>query len=87
MDNTETKQRETTLTSKDSHAWAEVYMDGIGWIPVDVTPGYYFDTYALMEMVEQPQEVQDTTSLDDNTNSSKSLSKKSDETLDGRNKK
>lgn len=87
LDNTETKQRETTLNSKDSHAWAEVYMDGIGWIPVDVTPGYYFDTYALMEMVEQPQEVQDTTSLDDNTNSSKSLSKKSDETLDGRNKK
>ena len=87
LDNTETKQRETTLTSKDSHAWTEVYMDGIGWIPVDVTPGYYFDTYALMEMVEQPQEVQDTTSLDDNTNSNKSLNKKSDETLDGQDKK
>ena len=87
LDNTETKQRETTLTSKDSHAWTEVYMDGIGWIPVDVAPGYYFDTYALMEMVEQPQEVQDTTSLDDNTNNSKSLSKKSDEILDGQDKK
>lgn len=87
LDNTETRQREMTLTSKDSHSWSEVYMDGIGWIPVDVTPGYYFDTYALMEMVEQPQEVQDTTSLDNNTNSMKSLNKKNSETLGEQEKK
>lgn len=87
LDNTTTKQRKTTLTSKDSHCWTEVYMDGIGWIPVDVTPGYYFDTYALMEMVEQPQEVQDTTSVDNNTNSMKSLNKKSSETLGEQEKK
>lgn len=87
LDNTESKQRKTTLTSKDSHAWTEVYMDGIGWIPVDVTPGYYFDTYALMEMVEQPKEVQDTTSLDDNTNNTKALNKKSNETLAGQDEK
>ena len=23
----------------DAHAWIEVYMDGMGWVPVDVTPG------------------------------------------------
>lgn len=32
-----------TLDIKDSfaHAWAEVYADGVGWIPVELTPGYY----------------------------------------------
>ena len=29
------------LTSEDAHAWAEVYLDGIGWTPVEVTPGFY----------------------------------------------
>lgn len=36
----------------DAHAWAEVYMDGIGWIPVDFTPGFYYNTYALLRMAE-----------------------------------
>lgn len=27
------------LQSDNSHAWAEIYMDGIGWIPVETTPG------------------------------------------------
>ncbi len=29
------------LTAADAHAWAEVYLDGIGWTPVEVTPGFY----------------------------------------------
>ena len=29
----------TNLTSKDAHAWVEVYVDGRGWVPVEVTPG------------------------------------------------
>lgn len=24
-----------------AHAWAEIYLDGYGWIPVEMTPGYY----------------------------------------------
>ena len=28
------------LTEKESHAWAEIYQDGIGWIPFEVTPKY-----------------------------------------------
>ena len=36
----------------DAHAWAEAYMDGIGWIPVDFTPGFYYNTYALLRMAE-----------------------------------
>ena len=31
-----------TATVKDSnaHAWVEVYVDGLGWVPVEMTPGY-----------------------------------------------
>ena len=26
------------LTGENAHAWAEVYFDGIGWLPIDVRP-------------------------------------------------
>lgn len=29
------------LTAADAHAWTEIYLDGQGWTPVEVTPGYY----------------------------------------------
>ena len=29
-----------TLTEDAAHAWAEIYQDGIGWIPFEVTPKY-----------------------------------------------
>lgn len=28
------------LTEKSAHAWAEVYLEGVGFIPFEVTPGY-----------------------------------------------
>lgn len=31
---------EVTVTDRYAHAWIEVYIDGIGWITVDATPGY-----------------------------------------------
>lgn len=38
---------DTTLTGQDAHAWAEVYFDGVGWLPIDTTPGYYYDAVTL----------------------------------------
>ena len=29
----------STAYSTDGHAWVEIYLDGTGWIPVEVTPG------------------------------------------------
>ncbi|MBQ0140392.1 MAG: hypothetical protein KBT36_13985 [Kurthia sp.] len=28
------------IQNKDAHAWTEIYMDQIGWVPVEVTPKY-----------------------------------------------
>lgn len=28
------------VQKKQAHAWAEYYLDGVGWIPFDITPGY-----------------------------------------------
>lgn len=30
-----------SVTGENAHAWTEIYMDEIGWIPVEVTPPYY----------------------------------------------
>lgn len=29
-----------TLTQRNAHAWTEYYLDGVGWLPFDATPGY-----------------------------------------------
>lgn len=44
-------QSTAELTTKNAHAWVEVYMTGIGWLPVEVVPGMYVETYSnqLME--------------------------------------
>ena len=35
-----TSHYQWTLRSNDAHAWTEAYIDGLGWIPFDATPGY-----------------------------------------------
>ena len=39
----------TDVTDEDTHAWAEVYISGLGWIPIEVTPGFG-DTTPLPEV-------------------------------------
>ena len=53
------------LTGRDAHAWPEVYFDGIGWLPADVTPGYYYDVISLQQMVGMPDDIRRTAALDD----------------------
>lgn len=44
------------LTQENGHAWAEVYVDGVGWSPVEVTPGFYSEVYAPDYLINIRQE-------------------------------
>ena len=67
-----------SLTGADTHAWAEIYFDGIGWLPVDVTPGYYYDAVALRQMVSLPDSVKKTAALDEGSGGGEELSSEQD---------
>lgn len=54
-----------TLTGRDAHAWVEVYFDGVGWLPLDTTPGYYYDTVSLQKMISTPDQVSKNAALED----------------------
>lgn len=43
------------LTSDDAHAWVEVYRDGLGWVPIDASPGFYDQPYAVQDVIEVNQ--------------------------------
>ena len=50
------------LTGENAHAWAEIYIDGAGWSPVEVTPGFYRETYEpdyLIDVQEEEMEPTD----------------------------
>lgn len=47
-------EKELTLTAKNAHAWAEVYISGLGWMPVEVVPGLYVETYTDQLMQGKP---------------------------------
>lgn len=38
-------KKDVTLTTQNAHVWAEVYVTGVGWLPVEVVPGLYTETY------------------------------------------
>lgn len=61
------------VTQQDAHAWVEVYFDGIGWLPLDTTPGYYYETVALQQMVAAPDAVRKTAAVQDNTDDAAQL--------------
>lgn len=45
------------VLDRDTHAWAEVYISGLGWIPVETTPG--FGETSVLPQVEHPQHVEE----------------------------
>ena len=61
------------VTGQQAHAWVEVYFDGIGWLPVDVTPGYYYDARTLQNMVSTPDTVHKTAALQDSSHQAQQM--------------
>ena len=61
------------LTGQNAHTWAEVYFDGVGWLPVDVTPGYYYEARELQEFVAMPDNIRKTAALDESGNTMDTL--------------
>lgn len=55
---------EAAVTGENAHAWIEVYVDGYGWKPVEMTPGYEAESIETAQISEntgeneepQPQE-------------------------------
>ena len=45
----------------------------MGWLPIDVTPGYYYDVYTLMNMVATPQGEQSDTNIEKGHQDSQSV--------------
>lgn len=56
------------VTGFNAHAWVEIYFDGIGWLPVEVTPGYYYDTVTLRKLISTSNVIRKTAAVEDNPN-------------------
>lgn len=41
-----------SLTERYMHAWVELYIDGYGWVPVEMTPGFVQDTTVQPELMD-----------------------------------
>lgn len=70
------KETDVTLHVPDSasHAWVELYKNGVGWVPVEMTPGYFESESGPSqagttagETTVQPEEVPEETSDPDDT--------------------
>lgn len=51
--------QEASVTSGMAHAWPEVYLEGIGWIPFEPTPGYEGVRYTAWSMQHRKGEGED----------------------------
>lgn len=45
------------LTAREAHSWCEVYINGVGWTPIEVTPGFYDKNLASTQTIEVSREV------------------------------
>lgn len=56
-----------TLTDRQAHAWCEFYIDGYGWMPFEMTPGYYGTSAS--EHTTEPSASESTTAATEKTTS------------------
>lgn len=66
---------DVVVTDRYAHAWIEVYLDGIGWVNVDPTPGYATQylrsqSYSVDERDNENNTQEDTTESDTDEGSS-----------------
>ncbi len=54
-----------TVPDNKAHAWVEVYIDGYGWVPVEVTPGYTLAVQAESKADDEAEE--ETTTREEET--------------------
>lgn len=69
----------------NAHAWVEIYKDGYGWIPVEVTPGVVYSANQLSNSDKAQPEPEDQTQQDDTEVSSETKTdevQKSDDASD-----
>lgn len=78
---------DVVVTDRYAHAWIEVYLDGIGWVNVDPTPGYATQylrsqNYSVDEQDNENNTQEDTTESDtDESSSETGTAEKSSEEL------
>ncbi len=65
------------LTTKNAHAWVEVYMTGAGWMPVEVVPGMYTETYTTEKVEGRPAYQVNSVSEDNGVDTSRQAKEKS----------
>lgn len=51
---TKEQKKDVILTTQNAHAWVEIYRSGLGWIPVEVVPGMYTETYSTQTVQGKP---------------------------------
>lgn len=50
------EQYRRTLTGRQAHAWTEIWLDEVGWLPIDATPSNYRTALLAPEWVEAASE-------------------------------
>lgn len=71
--------RKIDITDEYAHAWIEIYYDHYGWVPVEVTPGFYSDSFAdTAKQIENKQQQQQ---KEEQKSSEQVMDKNPDETI------
>ncbi|WP_218916880.1 transglutaminase domain-containing protein [Kallipyga massiliensis] len=65
-----------TLTANQAHAWCEVHMEGLGWIPVEATPSSHMETLSGLSL-NHPDDQPTPEEPEDSQESSEDLSEES----------